>query len=81
MLNETTITQARTAILSRNESVSLAFVKRTEDGIFMAVGKEISKSPLDDLEAKWLGYEWLANSKMFNPENVQKQYREQNEAL
>ena len=45
----------------------------------MAVGKEISKSPLDDLEAKWLGYEWLANSKMFNPENVQKQYREQNE--
>lgn len=47
----------------------------------MAVGKEISTASLNDLDAKWLGYEWLANSKMFDPENVQKQYREVNEAV
>lgn len=54
------INQARTAILSRNESVAKAFVERTEDGTFAQLGHEISTKPVSQTEAVWVGYEAIA---------------------
>lgn len=54
------ITQARNAILSRNESVAKAFVERTEDGTFAQLGREISAKPLTYIQAVWAGYEAIA---------------------
>lgn len=76
MLNESTITQARTAILSRNETVAMAFVNRTDDGLFRRVGTLLSSTPLNDLESIWLGYECLVNSSKLNLMDVQAEYRD-----
>lgn len=75
MLNESTISQARSAILSRNETVSMAFVNRTEDGLFRRVGTLLSSTPLNDLESIWLGYECLVNSRKLDLTDVQSEYR------
>lgn len=75
MLNESTISQARKAILSRNETVAMAFVNRTEDGLFRSVGTLLSSTPLNNLESTWLGYECLVNSRKLNLADVQSEYR------
>lgn len=58
MLNESSISQARTAILSHNESVKQAFHDRTEDGLFAAVG-----DMADEYEKDLSHYLWATNDR------------------
>lgn len=76
MLNESTITQARKALLARHPTIAKAFVNRTEDGLFRRVGTLLSSTPLNDLESIWLGYECLVNSRKLDLKDVQSEYRE-----
>ena len=54
--------QAIHRILLSEDSVAAAFLSRQYDGIFAAVGREVSQNILTQLEQVWYGYEWLIAS-------------------
>ncbi len=57
-MNEDLIAQAKSAILSRNESIKAAFHNRTEDGLFAGVG-ELANEYDRDLQH----YLWSTNDR------------------